>query len=85
MRKRWMRLQFCVLALIRGRQCLAAAHNRNSRTEFSSSNSKLHCLQSGSVSFCAPTGIDPVGAGQYPKVSCRRKRLHTPEGETPNA
>ena len=50
---------------------------------FSSNNSKLDCLQIGSVSFCAPTGIDPVGAGQYPKVSCRRKRLHTPEGEAP--
>jgi len=30
----------------------------------------------------APTGIDPVGASQYPKVSCRRKRLHAPEGES---
>src|SRR6202011_180770 len=35
----------------------------------------------GSVPFCAQTGIDRVGASQYPKVSCRRKRLPTPEGE----
>src|SRR6478609_4279227 len=35
----------------------------------------------GSVSFCAPVGIDPVGASQYPTVKCCRKRLHTPEGE----
>ena len=65
----------------RKRQNLAAAHNRNFKIIFSSNNSKLHCLQTGSVSFCAPTGIDPVGASQYPTVSCRRKRLHTPEGE----
>ena len=26
-------------------------------------------------------GIDPVGASHYPKVSCRRKRHHAPEGE----
>jgi hypothetical protein len=26
-------------------------------------------------------GIDPVGVSHYPKVSCRRKRLHTPAGE----
>jgi hypothetical protein len=44
-------------------------------------NSKLHCLQNGTVSFCTPTGIDPVGASHYPEVSCRRKRLHAPAGE----
>src|SRR5215207_3176778 len=48
---------------------------------FPSNDSKLDCLRENSVSFCAPTGIDPVGAGQYPKVRCRRKRLPTPEGE----
>jgi len=34
---------------------------------FSSNNSKLHCLQIGTGSSCAPTDIDPVGASQYPK------------------
>jgi hypothetical protein len=29
-------------------------------------------------------GIDPVDAS-YPKVSCRRKRLHAPAGEETNA
>jgi hypothetical protein len=33
-----------------------------------SNDSKLDCLRESSVSFFAPTGIDPVGAGQYPKV-----------------
>jgi len=28
------------------------------------------------------TGADPVGVRQYPTVSCRRKRLPTPEGES---
>jgi hypothetical protein len=53
----------------------------NFKIIFSSNDSKLHCLPTGTVSFCAPTGIDPVGASQCPKVSCRRKRLPTPEGE----
>jgi hypothetical protein len=35
-------------------------------TAFSSNDSKLDCLRESSVSFFAPTGIDPVGAGQYP-------------------
>src|ERR1700736_3202288 len=35
----------------------------------------------GSVPFCAPTDIDPVGVSRCPTVSCRRKRLPTPEGE----
>jgi isoquinoline 1-oxidoreductase alpha subunit len=48
---------------------------------FSSSNSKLNCLQTRSVSSCAATGAYPVGASHYPTVSCRRKRLHTPAGE----
>src|SRR3954463_208601 len=39
----------------------------------------------GSVSFCAPTDIEPVGVGQCPTMSCRRKRLHTPGGEAPMA
>jgi hypothetical protein len=54
---------------------------QNFKILFSSNESKLHCLPRGSVSSCAPTGIDPVDASQYPKVSCRRKRLPTPEGE----
>jgi hypothetical protein len=33
---------------------------------FPSNDSKLDCLRESSASFCAPTGIDPVGAGQYP-------------------
>jgi hypothetical protein len=68
------------------RQTFAASHNPTLQIMFSSIKSKLHCLQSGTGSFCAPTGADPVGAGRYPKkVSCRRKRLHAPEGETQNA
>src|SRR5437879_4277247 len=58
-----------------------SAQASNFKILIPSNDSKLDCLRESSVSFCAPTGIDPVGAGQYPKVSCRRKRLPTPEGE----
>src|SRR5437899_9751862 len=59
-----------------------SAQASNFKILFSSNDSKLDCLRESSVSFCAPTGIDPVGAGQYPKVRCRRKRPPTPEGES---
>jgi isoquinoline 1-oxidoreductase alpha subunit len=60
---------------------VAASHNVHFEILFSSTDSNLDCLGMGTVSSCAPTGIDPVGASHYPKVSCRRKRLHAPAGE----
>jgi len=52
-----------------GNRTIAATHNRVFKIIFFSRNFKLHCLLIGSVSFCGPTGIDSVGASQYPKVS----------------
>jgi isoquinoline 1-oxidoreductase subunit alpha len=60
---------------------IAATHNVRCEILFFSSDSNLRCLRIGTRSFCTPTGIDPVGASQYPEVSCRRKRHHAPEGE----
>jgi hypothetical protein len=50
----------------KARVILAATHNHVSRIMRASRNSELHCLQEGSVSFCARAGIDPVGASRYP-------------------
>src|SRR5256886_11073494 len=71
-----------------GRGAHLAATHKAARNYSPSTNSKLHCLQSGSVSCCAPTGTQTGGCRQipsYPKVSGRRKRLQRRKGrEMPN-
>src|ERR1700712_2954598 len=63
------------------RQTLPHRTTRDFGDIFSWRDSNLHCLETGTVSSCARVGIDPVGASQYPKVSCRRKWHHAPAGE----
>src|ERR1700694_4895297 len=47
--------------LTSGPQNLAATHKAPLKNLFSSVNSKLHFLPTGTVSLFAPSGIDPVG------------------------
>src|SRR3979490_1358101 len=42
-------------------------------------------LSGNGIIVRAPTGAYPVDASHDPTMRCRRKRLHTPEGETQNA
>jgi hypothetical protein len=58
----------------------AATHNAHLPKLF-----QIALRRSGNAIILArKSGIDPVDAS-YPKVSCRRKRLHAPAGEETNA
>jgi len=64
-------------------QKLAAAHNQSFQNFilFEEFQIALPLIRIGII--LRATDIDPVGVSQYPTVSCRRKRLQTPEGEAP--